>query len=796
MALTEIPPRAARSPFPGLAAFTGSEDDAAVFAGRDAESELVAANLRAASLTILYGPSGVGKSSLLRAGVVRRIEQTGRGRSARVPAPTVIVHDEWAGEAGEALARRVTAVLGDGAGDDAPALDVALERWAAQRRGLLLVILDQFEEYLRLHSEAAGDSFDGLFARSAGRDDLPVHFLLSLRDDALAELDRYQGRMPGLFSNYLRLPHMDQECARAAVVEPIACVNVWRREAGIAPVEIESDLVDEVFADLSDPTLLSAERGVVGAQAGRAPIELAFLQLVMRRLWETEVGAAAPVLRRSTLRALGGTAAIVAGHLDEQMNSLTREQRDTAAAMFGYLVTPSGAKIRYTADDLAGYARRSPAAVAGVLDALSRPELRIIRRVPAPSGDPERHGYEIFHDVLAGAIRGWGLRNRAARLERQSRRLGGALAAALAAVLALFAYIVDPAPIRRAELAGVDLHFAVRGTGDIDRHILLVGIDDRTLHSELRQGPGLPPISRADQGRVLSAIDAGHPSAILEDIEYEGAGDAAQTRRLQAALRRARSPVVLATSRINDAGETTLFGDPVPISSRNSRRRLNATLGYSGFTPDPDGTLRRVRDQGRQDVGFLGLPTLAVRAAKLGGQDLDEFPDGGAWIDYAGRAGTYPHVSLVDVRNGRVPASRFEDKIVIVGQTSLAGDDVHDTAAAGGTRMSGPEIHANAVATARAGLPLREAPGWAAVALLVALAAIPAAVALRARPAVVAACSAVAGAAFLVGSQLAFDSGWILPLVAPLLALVLSAVAVDVAMRLWSTARVRGAAWP
>jgi len=357
--------RAVRSPFPGLDSFTASADDAAVFAGRDAESDLVTANLRAASLTILCGPSGVGKSSLLRAGVVHRVrQQSRRGRSARMPAPTVIVHDEWAGEAGEALARRVAA-LDDGAKDEPP-LDVALERWGAQRRGPLLIILDQFEEYLQLHSASEGDSFDRLFAGTAGREDLPVHYLISLRDDALAELDRYQGRVPTLFRNYLRLAHMTEQSARTAILQPIDRVNGWRKEAGLPCVEVEAGLIDEVFADLTDPRLLLGERSVLHSAEGRAPIELAFLQLVMRRLWETDVTGDAPVLQRSTLRQLGGTDAIVAGHLDAQMDSLTREQRDTAAAMFGYLVTPSGAKIRYTAQDLAGYALRPAVAVGDV----------------------------------------------------------------------------------------------------------------------------------------------------------------------------------------------------------------------------------------------------------------------------------------------------------------------------------------------------------------------------------------------------------------------------------------------
>ena len=64
-------------PYKGLLPYT--EQDAAFFFGRDDERELVVANLLAAKLTLLYGASGVGKSSVLGAGVVldlRRLAQS------------------------------------------------------------------------------------------------------------------------------------------------------------------------------------------------------------------------------------------------------------------------------------------------------------------------------------------------------------------------------------------------------------------------------------------------------------------------------------------------------------------------------------------------------------------------------------------------------------------------------------------------------------------------------------------------------------------------------------------------
>src|SRR3954451_4562982 len=61
------------SPYKGLAPFEDSELDALLFFGRERDSEIIASNLLASKLTLLYGPSGVGKSSILRAAVARRL---------------------------------------------------------------------------------------------------------------------------------------------------------------------------------------------------------------------------------------------------------------------------------------------------------------------------------------------------------------------------------------------------------------------------------------------------------------------------------------------------------------------------------------------------------------------------------------------------------------------------------------------------------------------------------------------------------------------------------------------------
>src|SRR3954462_4593658 len=92
-------------PYKGLAAFEDTELVALLFFGRGRDTNIIAANLMASRFTVLYGPLGVGKSSVLRAGVVRRLRSVASDSS-------VVVHDSWAGDPAEELVRAVASDLG------------------------------------------------------------------------------------------------------------------------------------------------------------------------------------------------------------------------------------------------------------------------------------------------------------------------------------------------------------------------------------------------------------------------------------------------------------------------------------------------------------------------------------------------------------------------------------------------------------------------------------------------------------------------------------------------------------
>src|SRR5918912_3824472 len=158
-------------------------------------------------------------------------------------------------------------------------------------------------------------------------------------------------------------------------------------------------------------------RGAVAGDGADGRIETPYLQLVMQRLWEEERAAGSSVLRLATLAGLGGAERIVAEHLERAMGTLGPAERDEASRVFNHLVTPSGMKIAHGLDDLAKYAGAPPAELGEVVERLA--QARVLRPVAAPD-EPDAIRYEIFHDVLAGAVLGWRMRHESQReLERE-----------------------------------------------------------------------------------------------------------------------------------------------------------------------------------------------------------------------------------------------------------------------------------------------------------------------------------------------------------------------------------------
>jgi len=398
-------------PYKGLQPYT--EADRKYFFGRDRDINIIISNLYAASVTVFYGSSGVGKSSVLLAGVVPRLMRDPRSA-------VIVVFNRWQNE--NFLAELKDAVITQ---SGAKEIDMAapLDKFLISvQRALdlpLFLVCDQFEEYFLYHPPSnAAENFESAFSRSINSRNVQVNFMLSLREDGLSKLDRFQGRIPTLLNNMLRLSHLDTQAARDATTKPI---DAYNEEHPNSQMSLEPGLVDAVLADLSTIKVVSGEsgQGEVATQSASTPIETPFLQVVLTRLWDEEVSQHSSVLRLETFERLGRAENIALTHLDTTMLKLNDQERGTAANLLRYLVTPAGTKIAQEAGALASWSELPEGEVGGILTRLSAPDVRILRVVQFPK-QPTR--YEIFHDVLAHAILDWRARYVQAEKAKETER--------------------------------------------------------------------------------------------------------------------------------------------------------------------------------------------------------------------------------------------------------------------------------------------------------------------------------------------------------------------------------------
>lgn len=328
--------------------------------------------------------------------------------------------------------------------------------------------------------------------------------------------------------------------------------------------------------------------------------------------------------------------------------------------------------------------------------------------------------------------------------------------------------------LENLERQSIDQRFSWRGARPPGSDIVIVGIDQTTM-----QEFGIrPPLPRHFYARVLDQVRAGSPRAIVVDVEFQGRSDpAARSDRagdseLLGAIAR-DGPVLLAT---HDGPDGPI---PVPAGVPDAP---GAVIASNAMDTDADGVLRRML------YAPVDLKTLAVRAAEmLRNEPVNEadFPGNHAWIDFRGPPGTFPQYSFSDVMAGRVPASAFTGKAVLIGKTDPIGEDIWVTAISS-VPMSGVEAHANALWTVLAGLPLNSASAPTDIALVLALIVIPATIATRKSGLLILAGSLGLLVLFLVGVQLAFNAGWIVTVSYPVLGLAISAagmIAVDAYMQ-------------
>jgi adenylate cyclase len=362
---------------------------------------------------------------------------------------------------------------------------------------------------------------------------------------------------------------------------------------------------------------------------------------------------------------------------------------------------------------------------------------------------------------------------------RRRRELAILIVVVCAAALAILAYATHL--MRALEQQSVDARFSVRGTQAQPSEIVVVGVDDVTFNQLGVQWP----FPRRLHARLIERLREASAKAVGFDVQFTEPTDPRDDNALIESVE--RSPgLVLSTTEVNGRGESNIFGSEALV------HEIHARAANGSVKPDSGGTIRKMH---YQVDGLVTFPVALAEAASGEQIEPSEFEDGDwAWIDYRGPPETFREVPYSRVLRGEIPDSVFRGKTVIVGATAPSLQDVHATSTSGDELMSGPEIQANATWTALHGFPLTSSGTIVDLLLILLLGAVPAAVTLRLRPPLALVTALGLGIAYAVATQIAFDSGTVLPVVYPLFACVLSAVgalAVNYVLTAFERQRVR-----
>ena len=307
----------AASPYRGLRPFR--EEDAPFFFGREAFTETLAEVAQGSSLVAVVGPSGSGKSSVVRAGLSPRLRRDseqvwdlcdlipGRRPFDALAGTLIPLLDPDLSQTDQLReANKLAHYLADG---QVSLGDVA-ERILANQPGTdrLMVTVDQWEELYTLAIDETRRRFIDVILEATGEGSVSV--VLTLRGDFYGQALQHRRLADRLQGVVVNLSTMDQPELERAIVKPAEKVGLT----------FDPGLVPRILSD-------------IGEEPGHLPL----LEFVLDELWKRRRSGR---LVHDTYAAMGGVQGAMARRADEMVDSFPLDQQDEIRRVFLHLVRP------------------------------------------------------------------------------------------------------------------------------------------------------------------------------------------------------------------------------------------------------------------------------------------------------------------------------------------------------------------------------------------------------------------------------------------------------------------------
>jgi DNA-binding winged helix-turn-helix (wHTH) protein len=360
--------RAPSRPYKFLDYYT--EQDADLFFGRKPEVEAICSQILAHRSFILHGRSGVGKSSIIRAGLMPRLKSENHQvfviRSFTDPLQQMASALSHVAGIAAALPDEETSLV---------ELVRKTERLSPAR--FVVFFLDQFEEFFTLLSEETRKNFLDTIVTIIASESFPIRLVFALREDMLAEMSQLKPAIPEIFYHEYRLKRLSRAQAALAITEPANAVGC----------KYQPQLVERLLDDLSD----------------EGSIDPPQLQIVCDNLYDSR--AASGELTLPIYERLGGASQILAGYLERVLRRFNAADLQVVKEILTAMISVEGQRLVLRASELDArikiQAGESIKHVEQLIDDLVA--ARVVRR---RSQDGESW-LELAHDFLTPEVSRW-----------------------------------------------------------------------------------------------------------------------------------------------------------------------------------------------------------------------------------------------------------------------------------------------------------------------------------------------------------------------------------------------------
>ncbi len=367
-----------------------SETGAGLLCGREDIVNEIVANCRAERLSVVSSEPGLGVTSLLEAGLAPALLREG---------VVVAVFNNWQGRVfvsnlREAVANAVRKYADPQFYGQGEPLDDLLTAIGRRIDKPVVILLDQFEDYIRCHSTSElSDSFDAELAHAvASRKGI---FVIGLQNHAIPAFERLRQYIPNLLGFHVQLKPITIEAAKQATLA----------EARRAGVEVDPAALESI---VSAPVMLAD-----GPATDDNAIHPFFLKVAVGVLLDSEARVKSSHLRMATLEARDGVDRVVMESLDAKIAELGTTHTDLLFRWCQLLISPDKHRLSVTEKGLTDYAGKRNRFVPALLQKLLANG--ILRSVDA--GGVLR--YELARECLAPILRDWWERREAVIVARR-----------------------------------------------------------------------------------------------------------------------------------------------------------------------------------------------------------------------------------------------------------------------------------------------------------------------------------------------------------------------------------------